>query len=129
MKLPKNSGRPADKTFYFANSISKDGGDFTISLNAVFENNLKFTPDAPQKWSLDLPSHTWTTANTIGDYGTPIHVKIPKGDGEKKLIITLDLVVCKTDECIPKKLAIVFEITQKSGAPAFINEIKNLEIK
>lgn len=101
----------------------------TVSFDAIFDNDMKLTPEAPQKWSLTLPSETWTAEKLFGDFDTPIVVKIPKGDGVKKLDIILDLVVCKTDECIPKKFAIVFAIEQKSGAPSVVNEAKKLEVK
>ncbi|XP_043290047.1 NHL repeat-containing protein 2 [Venturia canescens] len=129
IKLPKDTGRPADKTFNFENSLNKDGGELTISFDAIFEEDLKFTPEAPQKWSLVLPSDEWTTEKSSGSFTTPINVKIPKGEGVKELKIILDLVVCKTDECIPKKFAIIFAINQKSDAPTVVRESKKLEVK
>ncbi|XP_046421281.1 NHL repeat-containing protein 2 isoform X2 [Neodiprion fabricii] len=118
----------SDGTYKFDAEVSSDGGNLEIALDVKFMNDLKLNSDAPQRWSVNLPDK-WTTQASKGDLKTPITLNIPKGELTVEFIISLDIITCKTDECIPKKLDLVFTIRRNSKAQSKVklNEILEIE--
>lgn len=129
LKLPKSIGRPADKTFAFSTDISNVESTLTISFIPKFASELKFTPEAPQTWSLLKLPTTWNAENKTSNFESPIIIKISPGDKTEKIEIIIKLTVCKTDECIPKKFKVSYQINRNSEASNNVMESKELEIK
>ncbi|XP_017886352.1 NHL repeat-containing protein 2 isoform X2 [Ceratina calcarata] len=124
-------------TYLFDTTISENGGELTITFDVVFfESELKLNVDAPQKWTVkDLPGTNngdnsgWTCAVSNGELATPVSIKIPEGNGISEVHITLNIVACKTTECLPKKLLVLFRVHRKSNASTVVTERKRLVVK
>ncbi|XP_034937699.1 NHL repeat-containing protein 2 [Chelonus insularis] len=130
VKLPKDIGRPAEKVLKFSTEISTQQSELTISFTPKFNADLKFTPEAPQKWSLDKLPMSWMAEAKSGSIETPIIIKLPQGtETTDKISAILNLIVCKTNECIPKKLQVIFNVKRKADAPTEVKECEEIEIK
>lgn len=127
-KLPESCERPAETTFKISTEISSDEANLKILLDPKFTEGLKFNSDAPQTWSMILPDE-WSKRKINGTFGSSIDVTIPEENYSRQIHIMLNLVVCKTDECIPKKLKVTLDITRKTDAPVEVNVQKELLIK
>lgn len=128
MSLPSDESN-ADKIYRFDIDASRSDCSVEISLNVKFLNDLKLNSEAPQRWSLSDLDEEWKAEVDKGDLGTPINLKLSSGKVSKKLGVNVDLVTCKTDECIPKKLQIIFNVTRSQDAPSKIASNKVIEIK
>ena len=100
-----------------------------MTFSPVFQSDLKLNAEAPQKWSLNLPSTDWKVLESKGDLSTPLSIKIPQGIEQKQLHIMLDIMTCKATECIPKKLSVVYTIVRDAKAPTNVVEKKQLAIR
>ncbi|XP_012283238.1 NHL repeat-containing protein 2 [Orussus abietinus] len=129
VSLPEETGGATDYTSNFDTAISTSGGDFSFAFDISFKDNLKLNPEAPQRWSLILPSNTWSATSLSGDIKDSINVKIPRGEQRAKLCINFDIVACRSDECIPKRMTVVFNVLRQSDAACKVVEKKQLEIK
>ncbi|XP_048506622.1 NHL repeat-containing protein 2 isoform X2 [Athalia rosae] len=125
--LPRD-GVAADDTYNFDTDVSTCGGSLEVSFEVKFMNDLKLNTDAPQRWAVNLPEK-WITSASKGNLTTPIIVDIPEGEVETKLHVTLDIVMCKIDECIPKKLEAILNVHRKPNAPSKVNLNKVLKIE
>ncbi|XP_043467526.1 NHL repeat-containing protein 2 [Leptopilina heterotoma] len=108
----------ADRKFEFETTVGRNAGQLTISFKLIFESNLKLNTEAPQRWSLKVPP-TWSeTTNLTGSLETPIHVQYSPGEEDEKIHIFLNIVACKTTECIPMKILTVFNVHRdKNNSP------------
>ncbi|XP_015597556.1 NHL repeat-containing protein 2 [Cephus cinctus] len=130
VELPKVKQTDADSTERFSSEINEAGGKLVITFDFEFTSGLKINTEAPQKWSIVLPDG-WNAQKLIGDLNTPISVDVPniyQKVEAQTLFITLDLVVCKTSECIPKKLVVNLQVKGKSDAPAKVFIVRKLKI-
>jgi hypothetical protein len=110
-------------------AISTSNANLSISFHPIFSNDLKLNTDAPQRWSLKLPSSNWETSELNGNLLTPLSIKIPQGIERKQIHIMLNIVTCKATECIPKNLSIIYTIIRDCNAPTNIIEKKELNIR
>lgn len=88
---------------------------------------MKLNTEAPQKWSLKLPSNDWK-ASESGDLSTPLKIKIPEGTEKKQMHIMLDIMTCRATECMSKKLSVVYTIIRDANASANVTEKKELTV-
>ncbi|XP_008561018.1 NHL repeat-containing protein 2 [Microplitis demolitor] len=133
LKLPKNPGRPADKKFTFDIDISNKKSTLKIFLKPKFSNDLKFTPEAPQKWAVKNLPASWTAEPISGAFDSALLIQIPDKDKDNnnnnnKFIVLLNLVVCKTDECLPKKFEIIFHTHRSDDSHTDLEIHKEIEI-
>ncbi|CAG5075930.1 Similar to Nhlrc2: NHL repeat-containing protein 2 (Mus musculus) [Cotesia congregata] len=128
LKLPKNVSRPADKKINFDINISKNS-TLKILLIPKFSKDLKLTPEAPQKWALKYLLTSWTAEKISGALDEAILIKTSEDVGKYKFSVLLNLVVCKTDECIPKKYQVIFNVDVDDNSKSCDVEIlKEIEI-
>lgn len=127
--LPAEAWNRGDHTFNFKVAVSTKEANLSLSFKPTFDNDLKLNAEAPQKWSLNLPSTDWDASQSNGDLSTPLSIKIPQGIEEKQMHIMLDVMTCRTTECIPKKLSVVYTIVRDAAAPATVVEKKELNIR
>lgn len=126
---PARSGN-SKNAYVFDTTIDAKGGDLSVTFDVAFlENSLKLNADSPQRWSIILPTNTWKAAAKTGELSSPVSVRVAEGNGTTELRVTLDIVACKTTECIPKRLAVVYRVHQKLNAPSVINERKQLSVE
>lgn len=123
-----DSNENIDKVFTFDTSINTHGGELNILFNIVFSNNLKLNVDAPQKWHVFLPVNTWTANSLTGGLSTPVLVKLPADEAENQLRITLNIMACTVDTCIPLKLSVLFNVHRRTDAPIIVTEEKELVV-
>lgn len=117
-----------DNTFTFDLAVNTCGGELNISFNIVFLNDLKLNTDAPQRWNVSLPVNTWTANALSGKLPTLVSIKIPEGDAHNELGVTLNIIACTADTCVPLKLSVVFNVNRRTDAPTVITEEKELVI-
>ncbi|KAJ8682744.1 hypothetical protein QAD02_018536 [Eretmocerus hayati] len=127
--LPAEAWNRGDHSFNFTSNVSSNEANLSVTFSPVFQGDLKLNTDAPQKWSLSLPSIDWKASQIEGDLSTPITIEVPKGTEEKQMHIMLDIMTCRTTECIPKRLSIVYTILRDSQAPSKIVEKKELNVR
>lgn len=123
-----DSNENIDKVFTFNTSINTHGGELNILFNIVFLNNLKLNVDAPQEWHVFLPINTWTANSLTGGLSTPVSVKLPADETENQLRITLNIMACTVDTCIPLKLSVLFNVHRRTDAPLIVTEEKELVV-
>ncbi|XP_014203880.1 NHL repeat-containing protein 2 [Copidosoma floridanum] len=116
-----------EHTYNFTSKVSTKDSDMSLSFTPIFDSDLKLNAEAPQKWFLRLPSADWKALEN-GDLATPLSIKIPHGTEQKQLHIMLDIMSCRTTECIPKKLSVVYTIVRDDDAPTDVVERKELII-
>lgn len=90
---------------------------------------MKLNPEAPQKWTLRPLPEGWTAPALKGLVTESISMKIPKGQDEATLHVVLDLMTCKLNECIPRKLSVEFNVRRKSDAPDNVNIQRELKVQ
>ncbi|CAL7938085.1 unnamed protein product [Xylocopa violacea] len=121
------------ETIYtFDTAICEKGGELNILFDVTFsERDLKLNSEAPQKWIVNLPKNSsgWTAVAQKGELSNPISIKVPEGNGSHEIQVTLDIVACKTTECLPKRLLVLYRIDQKAGASNVVTEKKQLIVK
>lgn len=118
----------ASKSFNFDTEINENGGAISLQFNVNFTADLKLNDEAPQKWSVLLPSADWTAKESRGDLTTPISVSVPKGNESREFNVVLDLVTCRDTECIPKKIVATIKVEQRANAPNAVVLIKDLTV-
>src|SRR5436309_2305364 len=104
----QDSNKNVDRTFTFDTSVSTRGGELNILFSVVFSNDLKLNVDAPQEWHASLPVNTWTANSLTGGLSTPVSVKLPADEAHNQLRITLNIMACTIDTCVPLKLSVLF---------------------
>lgn len=124
----RDSNRNTDNVFAFDTAVNTCGGELNASFNIVFTNDLKLNVDAPQEWQVSLPANTWTAKSLTGRLSTPVSVKLPKEEARNQLRVTLNLMACTTDTCVPLKLSVLFNIQRRTDAPTVVTEEKELVI-
>lgn len=124
----RDSNRNIDNVFSFETAVNTCGGELNISFNVVFANDLKLNVDAPQEWQVSLPTNTWTAKSLTGRLSTPISVKLPKEETCNQLRVTLNIMACTADTCVPLKLSVLFDVQRRTDAPTVVIEEKELVI-
>ncbi|XP_011498038.1 PREDICTED: NHL repeat-containing protein 2 [Ceratosolen solmsi marchali] len=127
--LPAKAWNRGENTYNFTSKISTNSANLSISFHPVFSDDLKLNTEAPQRWSLKLPSSDWETSESSGNLLTPLSIKIPLGTEQKQIHIMLNIMTCKITECIPKNLSIVYTIIRDSDAPTNVIEKRELNIR
>ena len=118
--------------YFFDTIISEKGGKLSILFNVTFaESDLKLNLDAPQKWSVSLSTNSsgWTAAENNGELLDPILIKFSEGNETHEVRVILDIVACKTTECISKKVLVVYRVHQKPNAFNVVTERKEIIVK
>ncbi|XP_076242212.1 NHL repeat-containing protein 2 [Calliopsis andreniformis] len=117
--------------YTFDTSISDKGGELNVTFNVSFaDSDLKLNADAPQKWTVtNLSASTWIATVKSGKLSNPMSVKVSEGSGTHEIHVTVDIVACRTSECLPKKLSIVYRVVQNASASSVITEQRQLVIK
>lgn len=125
----KGEGSPTN-AYTFDTAISEMGGELNITFDVTFlGSDLKLNADAPQKWTLNLSTSKWIAETTTGDLTSPVSIKVCEGSGMHEVHLTLDIVACKTTECVPKKLSIVYQVYQKAEAVRVVTERRQVVVK
>ncbi|XP_018400989.1 PREDICTED: NHL repeat-containing protein 2 isoform X2 [Cyphomyrmex costatus] len=124
----RDSNRNTDSVFTFDTTVNARGGELNISFNIVFSNDLKLNAGAPQEWQVSLPANTWTAKSLTGRLSTPISVKLPEEETCNQLPVTLNIMACTADSCVPLKLSVLFNVQRKADAPTVVTEEKELVI-
>lgn len=131
--LPAEDSPTAEPMFRFDTTLDANGGDIILTLGVSFEGDLKLNADSPQKWSIvpHLPGREagWTIEPMTGELSCPISVRVPKGSGTSELYVTLNLIVCKTTECIPKQLTLRYRLHQEPGASSRVVDHRQILVK
>lgn len=122
----RDSNRNIDNVFVFDTTVNTCGGELNVSFNIVFTNDLKLNVDAPQEWQVSLPVNTWTAKSLTGRLSTPISVKLPEEETRSQLRITLNIMACTADTCVPLKLSVLFNVQRRTDAPTVVTEEKEL---
>ncbi|XP_043682970.1 NHL repeat-containing protein 2 [Vespula pensylvanica] len=118
-----------NEEYTFDTLINANGGKLTITFEIIFEGDLKLNSEAPQKWSLSLPKDTWMAKSLSGSLTTPTSIQIPDGSECNDLRFILDIITCNINECIPKKILVVFKVQQNADGPRTVIEHKKIIIK
>ncbi|KAK2584375.1 hypothetical protein KPH14_006761 [Odynerus spinipes] len=126
---PKEEEDNVGERYTFDTILNTNGGELTITFEVIFEDDLKLNPEAPQKWSLLLPNETWIAKSQSGSITTPVSIQVPKNSECNELRITLDLITCNTNECIPKRILAIFKVQQKDNGSRTVTEHKKIVIK
>lgn len=71
---------------------------------------------------------TWSAKASTDVIGSPIILTVPEENSQSKILIRLNLITCKTDQCIPKKFDVIFNVKRNSAAPDAVEESKQLKI-
>lgn len=129
VNLPAEAWNRGEHTFNFTSKVSTNDANLSVSFSPVFQGDLKLNAEAPQNWSLNLPSGDWKAVNSTGDLSTPLTIKIPPGTEDNQMHIMLDIMTCRTTECIPKKLSVAYTIVRDASAPASVVEKKELNVR
>lgn len=127
MKIAPEAWNKGDYAFNYESLVSTDETEFKITFSPVFKNDLKLNDEAPQNWILYLPQDC-TASDIKGDLTDPISIKLPKGKDNKQIHVTLNLMVCKADECLPKKLSVVYNLLRDKSASNDVVEKKELVV-
>ncbi|XP_076395339.1 NHL repeat-containing protein 2 isoform X2 [Megachile rotundata] len=119
-----------NNTFVFDTTISDKGGELILRFDVVFlEPDLKLNPDAPQKWIVSLSATAWTATSTKGELSRPISIRVSEGNETHKVHVTLNIIACRSTECIPKRVSIIYRVHRKENFPNMVTEQKQLLIK
>lgn len=124
----RDSNRNTDNVFAFDTAVNAHGGELNVSFNIVFANDLKLNADAPQEWQVSLPANTWTAKSLTGRLSSPVSVKLPEEEAGNQLRVTLNIMACTADTCVPLKLSVLFNVQRRADAPTVVNEEKELVI-
>ncbi|KAL0134677.1 hypothetical protein PUN28_001457 [Cardiocondyla obscurior] len=122
------SNRNIDNVFVFDTAVNTHDGELNILFNIVFTNDLKLNADAPQEWQVSLPTSTWTAKSLTDKLSTPISVKLPEEETRSQLRVTLNIMACTADTCVPLKLSVLFNVQRRTDAPTVVTEKKELVI-
>ncbi|KAK1122536.1 hypothetical protein K0M31_008987 [Melipona bicolor] len=117
---------------FFDTIISEKGGKLNILFNITFgESDLKLNLDAPQKWSVSLSTNSsgWIATKNNGKLSDPILIIFSEGNETHEVRVILDIVACKTTECISKKVLVVYRVHQKPNASNIVTEQKEIIVK
>jgi len=123
-----DSNKDIDGTFIFNTAVNTHGGELNVSFKIVFSNDMKLNADAPQKWHVTLPVSTWTTNSLTGRLSTPVSVKLPEDEAHNQLRVTLNIMACTAEMCVPLKLSVVFNVHRSVDAPTVVTEEKELVV-
>lgn len=118
--------------YFFDTTVNEKGAELNISFNIIFfERDLKLNLDAPQRWTLNLPINNsgWIARAKNGELSNPISIKIPEGKETQEVCVILDIIACKTTECVSKKLSVTYRIHQEAHACNIVTEQKQLIVK
>lgn len=122
----------SENIYFFDTTVNEKGAELNISFNIIFfERDLKLNLDAPQRWTLNLPLNNsgWIARARNGELSSPISIKIPEGRETQEVCVILDIIACKTTECVSKKLSVTYRIHQEANACNIVTEQKQLIVK
>ncbi|EZA57063.1 hypothetical protein DMN91_007077 [Ooceraea biroi] len=125
----RESNRNIDGAFTFDTAVNTRGGELSVSFNVAFSNDLKLNEDAPQEWHVSLPVNTWAASSLRGRLSTPVSIKLSEGEEPSQLYITLNIMACTKDTCVPLKLSVIFNVHRQPDAPAVVVEEKTLVVE
>lgn len=101
--------------------ISNKGGKLILQVNIMFEDSLKLTDGAIQKWYVDVPSASWScvpnTSSNIKDVDVVVSVPPSKAEETSTLDFIFDLLCCTKDTCLPKNFVLRQPITYHKTGP------------
>lgn len=106
---------PKDKSKYHVVhsrpvNISVQGGKLIFDISIKFEDGLKLTDDAVQKWNIDLPNALWSSAPNGGVFSQKVDVVVtvpPMKDSPNESVdLMFHLLTCTKDTCLPKNFII-----------------------
>lgn len=123
-----DSNKDTNGTFTFDTAVNTRGGELSILFKIVFSNDMKLNADAPQRWHVTLPVSTWTTNSSTGKLSTPVSVKLPEDEAHKQLRVTLNIIACTAEMCVPLKLSVVYNVHRSVDAPTVVTEEKELVV-
>ncbi|XP_076678461.1 NHL repeat-containing protein 2 isoform X2 [Andrena cerasifolii] len=114
----------------FDTTISDKGGELNVTFDVTFaDSDLKLNANAPQTWTLkELTANTWVATSRRGGLESPLSIQVSEGDGTHEVRVTLDVVACKTTECVPKKLPILYRVHQRTNAPDIVSEQRQIVV-
>ncbi|XP_012172068.1 NHL repeat-containing protein 2 [Bombus terrestris] len=118
--------------YFFDTTISETGGKLNVLFSINFsDRDLKLNPNAPQKWTVNLTTNGsgWTAMEHSGELTNPIVVTFLKGNETHEVRVILDIVACKTTECISKRLLIVYRVHQVADASTVVTEKRKVFVK
>ncbi|KAK0161514.1 hypothetical protein PV327_009976 [Microctonus hyperodae] len=128
IEFPGSTSSKAEKVFNFDTELSNKNAKLKLFLAVKFDSDVKLNPDAPQSWMINSLPDTWSAKASTDVIGSPIILTAPEENSESKILITLNLITCKTDQCIPKKIDVIFIVKRNSAAPNAVEESKQLKI-
>ncbi|XP_076295018.1 NHL repeat-containing protein 2 [Lasioglossum baleicum] len=127
--LVTGKGDP-ESVCFFDTTISEMGGELNITFDVIFsDDRLYLNTEAPQRWSVNLSASDWIAQVRTGNLTTPVSIKVSEGSGTHEVYVTLDVIACKTTECVPKKLSIVYRVHQRTQAADNVTEHRQVVIK
>ncbi|KAF5302637.1 hypothetical protein FQR65_LT08478 [Abscondita terminalis] len=115
LKFPSGSLPLTDKSVHDVHSakpvnLNLKGGKLILAVNFDLGNGVGLTNEAPQSWTIHLPSSSWSCVPTSGAnvFNVDVVLSIPPEESDQ--IVNVDilykLMTCKGDVCIPKKFVI-----------------------
>ncbi|XP_076651619.1 NHL repeat-containing protein 2 isoform X2 [Halictus rubicundus] len=128
--VPVTGKGDPDSVYFFDTTISEMGGELNITFDVRFSNDrLYLNTDAPQRWSVRLSANEWVAKVRTGELTAPVSIKVSEGSGMHEVYVTLDIVACKTSECVPKKLSIVYRVHQRTQAADIVTEHRQVVVE
>lgn len=115
--------------------VSGKGGKTIISLQLRLENGLKLTQEGEQKWLVDLPTVSWSSAPCSGANVTNFDtvVTIPphsQAEEETNLVeFVFNLLTCDKDLCMPKNFIVQVPVTYKQGGDVETSSSFSITVK
>lgn len=122
MKLAFHSADSADKNDFGANlqstriRVRRSGAAARINV-LVSCGGVKFTDQAPQKWSVSMPNEKWLIQQkggpVVADQPIQLDIAVPAADDsveQESVVMSLKLSLCSGDVCFPKLFSITFPV-------------------
>lgn len=116
-------------------TLCNKGGKSIIKLTVNLEHGLKLTPDAEQKWRVELPSACWSAAPSSGSNVTKLDavVSVPPHSQVQEentvLEFVFNLLVCDKDLCMPKNFVVQIPVGYKQDGYTEVNSSVQISLK
>lgn len=86
--------------------VSTKGGKVVLKFTVQFNNGLKLTADAPQKWIADLPGPTYScipkNGTDLKNLEMVLNFPPQKDKTDEHVDVSFNLVTCTEETCLPK---------------------------
>lgn len=79
--------------------------------------------------NLTTNSSGWIAKENCGELSSPVSLKFLRGNETHEVRVILDIVACKTTECISKRLLIVYRVHQVADASTVVTEKRKVIVK